>query len=266
MMHPKEIKKLMEILSKRREDIFSRVSGLEEALQTFETMKEPEAEEKAQDMNLARILALLNDNEKKQIEEIDWALRKITTGIYGSCEICNKDIPYKRLLAVPATRWCKQCAALQEKGTLPEEAPKDMAGTAPEKRLPPEYYYLTDSELKTLIMEHVRSDTRIDREELKIRCRKGVVYLEGTVPSEKERQILHQILSDIMGLYEVVDHLTVNRTDWERDEIKKGVIVSDEKKEMDIITGDEELSEDVVQSVEEGTEYTPPREPIEEES
>ena len=107
---------------------------------------------------------------------------------------------------------------------------------------------------------------RIDREQLKIRCRKGVVYLEGTVPSEKERQILHQILSDIMGLYEIVDHLTVNRTDWERDEIEKGIIVSDEKKEMDIITGDEELSEDIVQSVEEGTEYTPPGEPIEEES
>ena len=265
-MNPKEIKKLTEILSKRRKDIFSRVSDLEDELQTIETMKEPETEEQAQDMNLARLLALVDDNEKREIEEIDWALRKIATGIYGSCEICNNKIPYKRLLAVPATRWCKRCATIQEKEHFPEEAPKDMAGPEPEKELLPEYRHLTDSELKTLIMEHVRSDTRIDRERLNIRCRKGVVYLEGTIPSEKERQILLQILSDIMGLYEIVDHLTINRTDWERDEIEKGIIVSDEKKEMNIITGDEEVSEDVVQSVEEGTEYTPPGEPIEEES
>ena len=137
MMNPKEIKNLMETLSKRREDIFSRVSDLEEDLQTLKTMKEPETEEQAQDMNLARILALIDDTEKQQIEEIDWALRKIATGVYGSCELCNRDISYKRLLAVPATRWCKRCAAIQEKGHIPEEGTgkRTSSGILPSHRL-----------------------------------------------------------------------------------------------------------------------------------
>ncbi len=264
-MNSKEIKYLKETLLKRREDIFSRVSSLERGLQTLETMKEPELEEQAQDIKLARIMALIDDNEKRQIEAIDWALRKIATGIYGACENCGKEILYKRLKAVPATRWCKRCAVIQEKRPAREIAPEEMVGPEPEKELPPEYCYLTDAELKTLIMEHVRADARIDRDELKIRCHKGVVYLEGAIPSEKERQILHQILSDIMGLYEIVDHLAVSRIDWERDDIKKRPVVPEVKKEMQIITGDEEIIEDVVESIEEGTEYNPPGEPIEEE-
>lgn len=264
-MNPKKIKELKETLAKRREDMFNRISALEGELRTLETMKEPELEEQAQDIKLARIMALIDDNEKRQIEEIDWALRKIATGIYGACENCNKEIPYKRLKVVPATRWCKRCAAIQEKVPFPEVAPEEMVGPKPEKKLLPEYCHLTDSELKTLIMEHVRADTRIDREELKVRCHKGVIYLEGTIPSERERQILHQILSDIMGLYEIVDHLNISRIDWERDDIKKRPVVPEEKKEMQIITGDEEIIEDVVESIEEGTEYNPPGEPIEEE-
>ncbi len=265
-MNPKEIKELKETLTKRREDMFNRISALEGELRTLETMKEPELEEQAQDIKLARIMALIDDNEKRQIEEIDWALRKIATGVYGACESCNKEISYKRLKAVPATRLCKRCATIQEKRPLPKVAPEEMVGPEPEKELPPEYCYLTDSELKTLIMEHVRADTRIDREELKVRCHKGVIYLEGTIPSERERQILHQILSDIMGLYEIVDHLNISRIDWERDDIKKRPVVPEERKGMQIITGDEEIKEDVVESVEEGTEYTPPGEPTEEES
>ncbi|MBW2646466.1 MAG: TraR/DksA C4-type zinc finger protein [Deltaproteobacteria bacterium] len=264
-MNTKEIKKLKESLSKRREDIFSRVTALEGELHTLETMKEPELEEQAQDIKLAQVLALLDDNEKKQIEEIDWALRKIATGVYGACESCNKGISYKRLKAVPATRLCKRCAAIQEKEPLRVAAPEEMVGPEPEKELPPEYCHLTDAELKTLIMEHVRADARIDREELKVRCHKGVIYLKGTIPSEKERQLLHQILSDIMGLYEIVDHLNVSRIDWERDDIRKRPAAPEEKAGMQIITGDEEIREDVVESVEEGTEYTAPGEPTEEE-
>lgn len=265
-MNTIEIEELKKILVKRRGDIFNRVSTLEGELQTLETMKEPELEEQAQDINLARIMALIDDNEKKQIEEIDWALRKIATGVYGACESCNKEISYKRLKVVPTTRWCKRCAAIQEKGPAPKIEPEEIVGREPEKELPPEYCYLTDAELKTLIMEHVRADARIDREELKVRCHKGVIYLEGTIPSERERQLLHQILSDIMGLYEIVDHLTVSRIDWERDDVKTRPGVSEERKGMQIITGDEEIREDVVESVEEGTEYTPPGEPTEEES
>ena len=52
----------------------------------------------------------------------------------------------------------------------------------------------------------------IDLEELEISYRKGVVYLEGVVPSEYEHSILLQILADVMGLTSMVDHIGINES------------------------------------------------------
>ena len=41
---------------------------------------------------------------------------------------------------------------------------------------------------------------------------KGVLYLEGVVPSEHEHSILLQILADVMGLTSMVDHRGINES------------------------------------------------------
>lgn len=52
----------------------------------------------------------------------------------------------------------------------------------------------------------------IDLEELEISYRKGVIYLEGVVPSKHEHSILLQILADGMGLTSMVDHIGTNES------------------------------------------------------
>ena len=52
-------------------------------------------------------------------EEINDALLRIELGDYGICEACGNPIEIDRLEAMPATRWCKADAHLQEGGRRP---------------------------------------------------------------------------------------------------------------------------------------------------
>jgi hypothetical protein len=47
----------------------------------------------------------------------------------------------------------------------------------------------------------------VDMEELRIVCRHGVVYLDGSLPSEEEHSILLQLVTDVVRLETIVDRL-----------------------------------------------------------
>jgi DnaK suppressor protein len=47
--------------------------------------------------------------------EIDDADRRVEAGTYGICEDCGSRICDDRLAAVPATRWCLNCAEAEER-------------------------------------------------------------------------------------------------------------------------------------------------------
>ena len=48
-------------------------------------------------------------NLRDMLASIDEALQKIAEGTYGICEWCKKDIPKKRLEALPEATMCTQC-------------------------------------------------------------------------------------------------------------------------------------------------------------
>jgi RNA polymerase-binding transcription factor DksA len=45
------------------------------------------------------------------LADVEHALAKIEAGTYGVCEGCNREIAPARLEAMPATRYCIECAA-----------------------------------------------------------------------------------------------------------------------------------------------------------
>ncbi|MHB8438445.1 MAG: TraR/DksA family transcriptional regulator [Acidimicrobiales bacterium] len=45
------------------------------------------------------------------LEEVEGALGKLTEGGYGTCENCGRPIDPVRLEAMPATRYCIDCAS-----------------------------------------------------------------------------------------------------------------------------------------------------------
>jgi DnaK suppressor protein len=56
-----------------------------------------------------------SDNERKILNEINAALRKLKNGTYGKCEQCGIEIENKRLKAVPYSRYCIKCQIKNDK-------------------------------------------------------------------------------------------------------------------------------------------------------
>jgi RNA polymerase-binding protein DksA len=77
---------------------------------------EPELEEEAQEENLSRLLAGLDDRGNAELEAIDNALARIERGDYGRCEDCDEPIPVERLRALPTTTTCVLCSEARERG------------------------------------------------------------------------------------------------------------------------------------------------------
>lgn len=246
-------------LRRRREMIFEEVAHCEDDLRWIAEDRESELEERASEERAARLLARLDDVGKREIEEIDEALRRLSAGSYGVCEGCGDAISLERLRVLPMARLCIECARAEEASGR-EFAPS--AGEVPVRhpgRLPADLSGLGDAEIAQSLRERIREDGRIDCEELRVVCRHGVVHLEGTVPSASEHGVLLGLLKDVIGLQEVVDRLEIRELPWEREDRNPGRGPSGERP-----PGSEPLAgtEDVIESLEEGVSYVPPAGPV----
>lgn len=59
-----------------------------------------------------------SDDNRRVLQLIDEALRRVSDGSYGLCVECQQDVQKKRLEAVPWARHCIECQEKQEKGVL----------------------------------------------------------------------------------------------------------------------------------------------------
>lgn len=108
----KEIKEIEAMLLHMREDIQQRIKSKKET-------EMPEAEV-GDDADIAsqsldkEVLFELNGNAQALLDQIESALRRISKGIYGTCEYCRCKIPKKRILALPFARYCINCQSSNE--------------------------------------------------------------------------------------------------------------------------------------------------------
>jgi DnaK suppressor protein len=230
-------------LRRQRESFFKEFLGVEADLRFIAEDRESELEERAQEERSARVLARLDDRNRHLIEEIDAALQRIAEGTYGTCEKCEREIPVARLHALPAARFCVRCAGANEK-RLPIARKEEVPRTG---KVSGDDGLLTDNELETGIRERVREDGRIDTQELRVACRRGVVYLDGALPSEAEHRI-------------VVDHLQVEELLWEREDRFR-----EEPPEECLPWTEPSGTEDIMESTEENIDFVPPASPTPEE-
>lgn len=63
----------------------------------------------------------LSERESQLVADIDQALLRIDEGSYGVCARCGKEIPERRLDAVPTARYDAECQAIIEQGTGEDE-------------------------------------------------------------------------------------------------------------------------------------------------
>jgi len=48
----------------------------------------------------------IQSNLEASLADVEWAMKRLDDGTYGSCETCKRRIPKARLEAMPATRYC----------------------------------------------------------------------------------------------------------------------------------------------------------------
>ncbi len=107
---------LADQLRRQRETILAEVAAAEDDLQRIAEGREIELEERASEEVVARLLERLDDRGRREVEEIDAALERISAGSYGTCTRCAEPIALPRLQALPATRLCIACARATEIG------------------------------------------------------------------------------------------------------------------------------------------------------
>jgi DnaK suppressor protein len=98
-----------EMLERERDELRARLAELGvggEGLQ-FDTNFGDSSQVTAERSELERLAREL----KEALDDVEVALKKLEEGTYGICEMCKKEIAPARLEAMPAVRYCIDCAA-----------------------------------------------------------------------------------------------------------------------------------------------------------
>lgn len=94
-------------LLKRREELFSRLKGIDSELDSHQAR---DWEELAVERETDEVLEQLGESGLKEIRLIDLALNRMKDGSYGICSKCGERISAERLDILPFTGVCRACA------------------------------------------------------------------------------------------------------------------------------------------------------------
>ncbi len=113
-------------LLKRREELLNNVSGPDSQLRSLGRSTElGDSADQASDSLASEISAKLADVEFREIANIDKAIARMNDASYGVCEGCRKNIPLKRLEAIPHASVCISCKQLAEEHGVEEGSTAD---------------------------------------------------------------------------------------------------------------------------------------------
>ena len=106
----KELKKFQELLEEKRKAVLDRAREmLSVENMALDTNDLPDEMDLASSEYLQSFEFRLRGREKSLLSKLDLALKKITDGTFGICEICEEPIGKKRLEARPETTLCIKC-------------------------------------------------------------------------------------------------------------------------------------------------------------
>ena len=116
MTRTNDVRKLREILQKRRRTLLETALGARRELKALKNQeRDPEFEENAQAELADFTLSSLMETQRQELMLIDAALRRMDSGMYGECVDCGADIPFERLEALPFAIRCEEDATLHER-------------------------------------------------------------------------------------------------------------------------------------------------------
>jgi DnaK suppressor protein len=115
LMTNEEIDIFKNILLDRKEQI---IKNIQEFKSEIGELQKSEASDEADFATISSDSAIeeaISKKQKKEYEEIVYALKKIEDGTYGICEMCEEEIGIERLKVKPQARYCIVCREIVEK-------------------------------------------------------------------------------------------------------------------------------------------------------
>lgn len=102
-------------MAQLKNNLLEELKDLKEGLETHDDIDRTELSnydnhpgDNASDLTSQLTEYAMDDFKQESIEKIEAALNAMEYGTYGKCEVCQKEIPFERLEAVPTTLTCKE--------------------------------------------------------------------------------------------------------------------------------------------------------------
>jgi len=114
LANKKQIEELKEILIDRLALI---KNNIQESRDSIDSLKNSECND---EFDYAEVSSdsfkegIIANQQVKELEEIESALKRITLGTYGVCEMCDEQIALGRLRAKPFAKYCTPCREIYE--------------------------------------------------------------------------------------------------------------------------------------------------------
>jgi DnaK suppressor protein len=120
-MDKRKVKAYRDRLLERRESLFSQVTEAELSSRERDAEATQDPADMAANAYTKELLISMSANDRRLLELIDEALRRVEAGEFGECVNCGEPVHEKRLDAVPWARYCVKCQDLQERGLLNQD-------------------------------------------------------------------------------------------------------------------------------------------------
>ena len=119
-MNKRQRQRYNKLLLEKRESLLQLVQAARKSEKEGTTKEAPDLGDRALSTVIRDLSYQLSAAERDILRRVDDALDRIENGEYGICRGAGERIPKKRLTAIPWAKYCVNCAALAEKGLLPE--------------------------------------------------------------------------------------------------------------------------------------------------
>src|SRR5215468_2596269 len=109
MMDPNTLETYRQQLLALQQHLVQRIFDMEESMLAMDADRDIERTDRVQEEAVEVALTALDEQGRREMEEIQAALARLDAGTYGLCETCGETISTARLTAMPMARRCVSC-------------------------------------------------------------------------------------------------------------------------------------------------------------
>ena len=114
-MQDSELNYFKEILESRKAQIAKNINGVNDELDQLNSLELNDEGDHASVNNNSMVESAIVSQQEQELKEINVTLGKISSGDYGTCEMCEDPIGFQRLKVKPHAIYCIDCREIVEK-------------------------------------------------------------------------------------------------------------------------------------------------------